>query len=348
MESRISRKKMGFIDFSIITWLLFSLTYLVCKNTESSEIISAYLSLLGQSGLDLILSIVMYCLWRDASESEKAFYAFMLLSFVAAFFADGFYNYLLNIKKQTITGNIDIIFDLPFTFFLLFQVVAWAHLAVKIGKSRGYSRAQLSTTMIGPLAFFIFFTFSIDWTVGHFSIIGGFHFAHNVLEAIGLFFVTLVLLKLKTTSLRMMAYGYIIIAVSDISIRYSVILQNYQPLNTFETLWILGLSVFVLAGLTEYFGIAIHSSYTFRLADRLLRCVGIEVEESFFQSCICSKNIDNMVTYLVNNTKYTLSDIANILDLKSGTYDQLKMSIATNEVSFEKLWSMYQLTINER
>lgn len=350
MDTTVSWKRPHLLDASLLMWTGFAFSYFIFKFSEQNQIISGYLALVGQGGMDLIAAIAMFALWKNADSEDRfsRFYLYLLFSFLAGFLADTLYNFLLNIEHLRITTTIDTIFDIPFTLFLLFQCIAWFSLAKTVHQNNPFTRKQVSMSLIGPVLFFTFFTFSFDWRMGHFSIIGFYHLCHNLLEAFGLYFVTLVLIKLRPMNIRIMCYGYCIILISDISIRYSVIMEKYISLNAFEATWVLGLAFFVIAAILAHTNEEVNDAISFQLLNRFFDKLNIPQESKWRIHCICSKEIDRMMRHILAKNTHSLEDVAVLLNLTSNDYDEIKMIAATDEKTYEALWMLHKVVSSGR
>src|ERR1700733_7370602 len=117
------------ITLSAMTvWALYAYAYILLKNNPNTVALAAYFSLIGEAGLDVVVAILVFRLWKKTEELDtKRILLFFFIAFIAAIAADGIYNIVLNLFQfQYINPIVVSLFDVPFALFLLFQAMAWS------------------------------------------------------------------------------------------------------------------------------------------------------------------------------------------------------------------------------
>lgn len=126
----------------VFLWFIYACTYSLLKYTPNTILLSGYLPLIGEAGLDIFLAVLLFnhCYKTNSSNNKKLFLLFFLSS-VTATFADGIYNIVLNSCGFKYVNPIIIcMFELPFLLFLLFQAIAWGYiLYINTERSRKFN-----------------------------------------------------------------------------------------------------------------------------------------------------------------------------------------------------------------
>lgn len=226
-----------------IIWLLFSCSYFFLKEIPDTSIFSAYLTLIGEAGLDFVAAVLMYRLWRISGKSVKNIFRFFFISFISAVVADATYNIVLNLYKYEYANSLmDFIFDIPFALFLLMQLAGWASILIVNHNAKDKNKAfTYFPYAILSLIMFGLFIFCMSWKIDYFSSIGIFQTIDLALEVEGFALATICLARANTRLIRFMGIGYLMIVSSDFVIRYSVVSGLTPYLSSFETTWVLGL-----------------------------------------------------------------------------------------------------------
>src|SRR5690606_27568464 len=147
------------------------------------------------------------------------------------------------------------------------------------------------------------------------SVIGVFMLLQNLLEGIGLFLVTLALMKLRIISLRLMCYGYLLILLADSSIRYRVIIEQYIPLNTFEVLWVLGLAFFALSSIMRLSESRLIGLQELRNISAACKYMCNKIGEAMPHQCDSTVEIQRMVRFVLKDSAYQQEDLAELLGI---------------------------------
>ena len=236
-----------YLMISIFTcWIIYSFLYLSLVKNESSPIAGCF-ALLGQVSLDILASYLTFKLYRTVKDPRtKNIYFLFFISFISAVFADGIYNFGMNILDIKYFSNINSFFEVPFLFFLLFQVIAWGNIFFLQNNDIKYKSKHLYMPyiMVSILIFFMFI-FGIPWNIKYFSLLGVYQLIDTILEVVGFTLVTTCLARSKDITISLASVGYLIIISSDLLIRYNVVSGIIPFLNPFETTWVLGLIMMV-------------------------------------------------------------------------------------------------------
>lgn len=226
------------ILFSItVFWILYSALYFYFEGNLSS-LVSGYFSLVGQSGLDLLIVFFCYLAWEKANGNLKKFFFLLGSAFLAAFISDFSYNYILNVEKMPVNNFLDSLFDIPFSISLFLQMLAWFFLFLK--SNTGQFKNYLPY-LIASIAIFFCFMFGVRWEIKYFSPIGIYQIIDTLFEAVGFMLASFCLVSAKKIWIKYLSSGYLIVLSSDFIIRYSVVKSNILINNPFETTWVFGL-----------------------------------------------------------------------------------------------------------
>lgn len=223
-----------------LTWVLCSCVYLVLVNT-TLRLLAGYVVLVGQVGMDIIISMLSFKLYQTASKhSLQSIYLMFFLSAIAAITADGVYHIAMNILAVEYFNKVNSFFEIPFIFFLLFQVAAWLKVFFIDYETKNSKKSHYLPYL--TLSIFIFFTFVyiIPWKIHYLSRLGIYQLIDTLLEVMGFALSALCLGRSKNNPIRFLSIGYLFIISSDLLIRYVVISGEIPFLNTFESTWIFG------------------------------------------------------------------------------------------------------------
>ena len=123
LKSKLNAIKLVIV---LIVWLTYSCIYLVLSNTDVRQT-AGYFSLVGQVGLDILISIAVLKLYIVTNEStKKIIYFLFFISFISAVFSDGIYNVSMNIIDVDYFNKVNQFFEIPFILFLVFNALAWS------------------------------------------------------------------------------------------------------------------------------------------------------------------------------------------------------------------------------
>lgn len=248
--STLEQKKLNIWIAPLIfaAWSVYTAGYLYLSKNINTAVVSGYLSLLGQAGLDIILGVLCFNAWKKSSGKIRKIYLFFLASFICAFLADTIYNVLLNIEQlPQITNLQDSWFDIPFVLFLFFQNCAWIMIFfANFTKEHAKFRDYIPYTIVGLVIFFGF-VYGIHWKIEYFSVLGTYQILDTFFEGIGFLLAAFCLARSATPWLKYIAVGYLLIIATDLLIRYNVVEQLKLNFNPFETTWVLGL-LFIMGG----------------------------------------------------------------------------------------------------
>ncbi len=236
--------KMFFL-IALFSWAVYAFFYIYFKKHLALNI-SGYFSLLGEVGLDIILVMLSFFLWRKSSAQKKTFFLFFFVSFLLSIISDFSYNFLLNIRHIELTHYVDSIFDIPFLFFLVLQAVAWSFISITNLDLKKDKFVNYLPYFFAALVMFFIFIFMHSWKIQYFSLIGIYQILDTFFEIIGFCFAMFCLIRGNCFWLKCLSTGYLTVVGSDLIIRYSVIKNNIMQSNLFEVTWVLGLLLIVI------------------------------------------------------------------------------------------------------
>ncbi len=231
-------------------WLFFLCGYASLKYSVGRESLAALLPLIGEVGLDFVAVVLSFNLWFNAAAENKKIYLAFLVSFVAATFADGIYNLVLNLYQfQYENSIVASLFEVPFAIFLFFQAMAWKSISAINSTPVSDRRKSLYIPFVlSAILLFTMFVFILSWRIERFSVIGLFQCIDTLLESVGFALASMCLARARTAFIRYAATGYLLVVTSDIIIRYYVVSGAIPYLSLMESTWVLGL-VLMCAGL---------------------------------------------------------------------------------------------------
>ena len=241
MTHAISQREVK-LPLALLIWFFYNCAYLVLINTDMRTE-AGYFALFGQVSLDILISIYSFILYKKTQGNNLKFtYLFFCFSAIAATMADCIYHTGMNIINETYFNKVNSFFEIPFIFFLLFQVIAWCTVFFIDSNS---NRKKYPYLPYLTVSIFIFFTFVyiIPWKIHYLSKLGIYQLIDTFLEVIGFSLSALCLTRSKDNPIRFLSIGYLLIISSDFLIRYDVVSGVIPSLNVFETTWILGLLI---------------------------------------------------------------------------------------------------------
>lgn len=149
--------------------------------------------------------------------------------------------------------KVEAMFDIPFLVFLIFQAIAWCVVVIMIQhKNRKVMGiGAYIPLIISSIIIFITFVLLPGWRVHFSSIEGIFNIADTLIEIVAFIFAGIALFASEDRELGFLTSGFLLIIASDFFIRFAEVENSLFPSNWFESMWVLGLIVFVL-GLLEF------------------------------------------------------------------------------------------------
>lgn len=224
----------------LLIWISCSCVYFALGNSNQRNL-AGYVVLVGQVGMDILISILSFKLYKITDKHKlKLIYLMFFLSAIAAMVADGVYHIAMNILDVDYFDKVNSFFEIPFIFFLLFQVVAW--LRIFFTDYEAKNRKKYHYLPYLTVSNFIFFTFVyiIPWKIHYLSRLGMYQLVDTFLEVVGFALSAICLARSKDNPVRFLSFGYLFIISSDLLIRYEVISGVTPFLSAFESTWIFG------------------------------------------------------------------------------------------------------------
>lgn len=240
-------KKLINAPLIFLIWFFYNSAYLALINVDVG-IKAGYFVLFGQVSLDIIICVYSFILYKKTHKNYlKLAYLFFCLSAISAAIADCIYHIGMNIINVAYFNEVNSFFEIPFIFFLLFQVIAWG--VIFFIDDAGHNEKRYAYFPYLTVSIFIFFTFVyiVPWKIHYLSKLGLYQLVDTVLEVTGFSLSALCLTRSKDNPIRFLSMGYLLIISSDLLIRYDVVSGIIPVLNIFETTWIFGL-LFMASG----------------------------------------------------------------------------------------------------
>ena len=211
------------LSFIVLMSFFYNGSYLLLINSDL-KIEAGYFALFGQVGLDIIISIFSFKLYKNTQEKHlKYVYLFFCLAAISATIADGVYHIAMNILNQTYFNDFNSFFEIPFLLFLFFQVLAWGSIFFINNTLSAKKQVHYFPYITVVLFILITFVYVIPWKIHYFSQLGLYQLLDTILEVIGFSLSAVCLTRSVSKPIRFMSIGYLLIISSDLFIRYHVI-----------------------------------------------------------------------------------------------------------------------------
>lgn len=233
------------LSFLVGTWVVYAIAYALLKQYKTAEIYAGFLALIVTVGLDLVITLLTFYLWKKVIEREKIIFALYSASFLLAAITDINYNLIVNILGITnYSGILASLFDIPFIGFLISQFLIWFFIFLKtkpIQNKHNFFASYLSIFIIILIVFTIFFLANLTWKVPVFSLLGLYRLLQAVFQVTGFLFALLCLAIAIDKQIRFLSIGYLIIISCSFFAQLSHLTQSMLPASMVEVIWSLGL-----------------------------------------------------------------------------------------------------------
>lgn len=172
-------------------------------------------------------------------------FALFCVSFLLLAIANASYNVVINILSITnYSGTVASLFKIPFTGFLVFQLLVWSIIFLKSKSAQNnqtFFISYLPIALIVLIIFTIFLLANLVWKVQ----VSSFFKLHCLLDAIfqvmGFVFALLCLATAANKQISFISTGFLIIIADCFFAVSNHMKQNLQPVAWTENIWILGL-----------------------------------------------------------------------------------------------------------
>lgn len=231
-------------------WVVFVACYVILSKFSKTAAYAGYLALINEVGLDLVVVLLSFYLWKMIVGKERRIFAFFGLSFFLAAATDIGYNVIANILGVTqFTFAVDSIFDIPFLGALIFQLISWSLIFLKTQFIKNKSPI-LVFCLIAIITLIIFgvFVFGIPWESGTFSGVGFYIALDTFLQIFTFILLCLCMASAHDHHIRLISMGCLVITVSDYVVHYYILINGLAQNSILETMWVLGL-LFIMFGL---------------------------------------------------------------------------------------------------
>lgn len=250
----ISSKKLILVG-GIFIWLMYTILYQMTRQHHDWSFVAGYMALIGEAGLDVVLFYFCFKWLKFSDGLNKKILLIFGISYFSATISDGLYNVLLNVDFLKNNIIVDSLYDIPFIFFLFFQVAAW-FIVLKNTKKILLSPKKFilfhMPYIIMSILILSIFLFGIHWKVQYLTVTGVYQVIDTFLEAIGFCLATICITRSKSNFLKLLGIGYLVIISSDFIIRSEVINNVIIVDNFFESTWILGLLISMVSFIAFY------------------------------------------------------------------------------------------------
>lgn len=232
----------------VLVWLFLVVYYAHSFKSgyppKSADQIAFFAQLVTDACLG-VFSFLAYTRVKD--EQYKRFLLFIFISIAVGLFTNETYNILVNIFNiKDINSKINVIWVLPYTIFLLIQVVSWPYLLIaKRSKMHRENKTWVSQFPYILSALLIFL--SVIFTGMYKSLLARdlavVQAANFLLEKILFVLIAICLSRSKNKSLSCLATGFLFLIAFNIAHRFSYILGHYY--KTFDMAWLICLIIII-------------------------------------------------------------------------------------------------------
>lgn len=230
-------------------WVTYAVVFIILKQYGSAEIYINALTFVGEVGLDLLLVIITFFLWKDLKGPEKSLFLLFNISFILLTVNDTIYNIVINILGITYFNSvINFAVYVPFLFFLALQLFIWACIFFK----GTYTHSQdslfysyLPIIIIIPIVFVLSFITELIHKPYLFSTLGFYTLLDAILQILNFIFVLLCLSLAIDRKIRYIAIGYLLIMTEAFFVQTNTLVQKLTPRSFLEILWIFGLFLII-------------------------------------------------------------------------------------------------------
>ena len=234
-------KKQFLLMLPMGIWVVYLVIHIILRQHQETIIYAGFLVFICQVGLDLMIILLTFFLWKRTTGPEKPIFALFSISFLMLAIADT--NYIITVD---ILGNINYLATarVPFIGFLIFQLLSWIIIFIKskpIQNDHSFFILYLPVILIISIIFTIFFLANLTLTIQSFSFTGLCCLLESILQVIDFVFALLCLAIAINTQIRFIAAGYLFIMAGSFFAESNYLIQNLLPLCGVEIIWFLGL-----------------------------------------------------------------------------------------------------------
>lgn len=227
--------------FAIYFWCLYSGTFPNLANNI------AYYS---QIFADLGVGLSCFIAYKLAKEQRaRRFLKYVFISMIVGLYSDEMYNFIFHfITIQNNNPFSNLIWLVPYTAFLLIQIIAWYHLMKSDKKDRFLSGGTWLTTACfaqAPVIIFISVITANFFKNTPLTIYGIVQIVNTALEICLFFLVAIALSRSKKRWVSCFASGILLLVAFNITHRFSYVGGYFN--KTFDVAWLLSF-VFIIFG----------------------------------------------------------------------------------------------------
>jgi signal transduction histidine kinase len=236
------------IYFWILIWLcLVGFYVLSIRNGFSVENWNKIIYLI-QMAVDICIGYFGFlCFINKRELVARRFYFLIFLSLIPGLFTNEIYNAVINIAGiRNITVNVNRLWVISYTFFLLIQAIAWSYLLLSNqGKNKSETRIWLTrVSHIQSAAIVIFsFIFISMFRNKIFYEIGSSALINSILETSLFVVISMCLSRTKTKSLIYLEVGFLLLIVFNLAHRFSYTTGHY--FKAFDVVWLISLVIII-------------------------------------------------------------------------------------------------------
>lgn len=241
------------IYFWLLLWaVLFSVySYFLHSNIASATDKIAYYS---QLFFDFAVGISCFLAYKTAREkSVKHFFMLTLISVFIGLYSDEAYNFIFHfIKISAHNPIIDLLWIVPYTLFLIIQLIAWAHLIIKNDKEKApLKKIWFTTLSFTQAALLVFITvllvnFFKATSITTYAIT---QIINTTLEIFLFFIVAITLARSKEKWLSCFSIGILLLIAFNMTHRFSYASGYFN--KTFDVAWLVSF-VFIIFGFVYF------------------------------------------------------------------------------------------------
>ncbi len=215
------------------------------KQSKETVVYAGIFTFISTVGLDLVITLLVFLLWKRTAGQKKKLFALFCVSFALLAIAD--FNYTLTVDILGITnysGAAASLFRIPFTGFLIFQLLGWGIIFLKSKphqNDRTFFISYLPVALTILIIFTIFLLSNITWKVQVSSLFKLYCLSDTIFQTTGFVFALLCLAITTNKQIRFITTGFLIIITDVFFAISSHITQNLLPVAWTENMWFAGL-----------------------------------------------------------------------------------------------------------
>lgn len=239
------------VYFWISFWAVLYYVYSALLDHNVNSQLANKIAYLSQIFFDLSVGISAFLAYKFSTERKlKIFFMLFLVSVCVGLYADEVYNFIFHaFSIKTTSPSLNLLWVMPYTIFLIVQIVAWLYLMRK-NENIVYSVKETWFSKICFIQSGVIVLFSLFFTnffvTSPSSIYGYVQIFNTIAEIILFLIVSIVLSKSKSKWVSFLSAGILLLIMFNMAHRFSY--SGGYFFKTFDVAWLVSF-VFISFGL---------------------------------------------------------------------------------------------------